>query len=169
MNENATFLLVEDDAADAMLLRRAFTKARIINPIHLVTSAEEAVEYLTGVGRYQNRAEFPLPAIILLDLNLPGMNGHQFLKWLRAQPGLDRLRVVVLSGSNDIRDINLAYQYGVNSFLVKPTDFHRFVTISQALCGYWLWLDQSPETVRPLYNLSQPPARVQPNQADTFS
>jgi CheY-like chemotaxis protein len=157
MKDQATILLVEDDAADATLLRRAFSKAKIPNPIRVVISAEEAVAYLKGVDKYHERAQYPLPALILLDFKLPGMSGQGFLAWLRAQPDLKALRVVVLSGGDDARDINLAYQLGANSFLTKPTDFDRFVELSEAVHRYWLWLDQTPEVVRPLYDLSQPP------------
>jgi len=152
MKPQATFLIIEDDENDALLLRRAFTKARVVNPVHVSPSAEDAVAYLTGAGDYENRAEYPLPALILLDLNLPGMDGHQFLTWLRAQPALKTIRVVVLSGSNDMRDLNLAYKLGANSFLIKPADFDRFVEISQALTGYWLWFDKSPDPIRPPHN-----------------
>src|SRR5215471_16856016 len=117
MKDQSTILLVEDDAAEAMLLRRAFSKAEIPNPIRVVISAEEAVAYLKGVDKYNDRAQYPLPALILLDLKLPGMSGHEFLAWLRTQPDLKPLRVVVLSGCDDVRDINLAYQLGANSFL----------------------------------------------------
>jgi DNA-binding NarL/FixJ family response regulator len=71
------------------------------------------------------------------------------LKWIRVQPGLKTLRVVVLTSSEEMRDVNEAYQLGANSFLVKPIDFEHFVKVSQALRGYWLWLNKSPETFRP--------------------
>jgi CheY-like chemotaxis protein len=145
MSTLSSFLIVEDNDDDAALLRRAFTKAKLLNPIYFVRSAEEAITYLIGTGKYENRIEFPLPGLILLDLKMPGMGGHGFLAWLRAKPGLETLRVVVLSSSDDMRDINLAYQLGANSFLVKPADFDRFVEISAALSGYWLWLDKQPD------------------------
>jgi CheY-like chemotaxis protein len=112
-------------------------------------TGEEAVAYLSGEGRYRNRTEFPLPALVLLDLKMPGMDGFDVLKWVREQPGLSLLRVVVLTSSDSMRDVNLAYQLGANSFLVKPVDFDRFVEISQALSGYWLWLDRAPDIARP--------------------
>jgi CheY-like chemotaxis protein len=143
MPQQATFLVVEDDLDDVTLLRRAFTKAKILNTVHFVRTGEEAVAYLTGVGRYSNRAEYPIPALILLDLKMPGMGGHEFLGWLRAKLEFRALRVVVLSSSDDMRDVNLAYQLGANSFLIKPADFDRFVEISQALSGYWIWMDKA--------------------------
>ena len=145
MKREATLLIVEDNDNDVALLRRAFTKAKVLNPIHFVRSAEEAVAYIIGTGKYRNRVEFPIPVLILLDLKMPGMGGHGFLAWLRAQPDFQTLRVVVLSGSDDMRDVNLAYQLGANSFLIKPADFDRFVEISSALNGFWLWLDKSPD------------------------
>jgi len=157
MKDQPSILIIEDDASDALLLCRAFTKANIQNPVRLVTTAEEAVAYLMGMYKYQDRAQYTLPSLILLDLNLPGTNGHGFLAWLRSQPGLKALRVVVLSGSDDMRDVNLACQLGANSFLVKPADFRGLVELSQVLSRYWLGLAQVPEVVRPLYDLSQPP------------
>ena len=148
MSEQALFLLVEDSEDDALLIRRCFLKSTILNPLHVVRSGEEAIEYLEGTGRYANRAEHPLPALVLLDLKLPGKDGFAVLTWIRQQPTLRSLRVVVLTSCNEIRDVNLAYQMGANSFLVKPVDFDRFVEISQALKGYWLWLSKTPDISR---------------------
>ena len=149
MSDQALFLLVEDDENDILLIRRAFLKAKIVNPLQVVKGGEAAIAYLNGEGPYSNRAEFPLPSLVLLDLNMPGMDGFEVLRWIRQQQHLRMLRVVVLTSSNELRDVNLAYQIGANSFLVKPVDFERFVEISQALAGYWLWTDKTPETFRP--------------------
>jgi CheY-like chemotaxis protein len=148
MSEEAIFLLVEDDDNDASLIRRAFVKGNILNPLQVVRNGEQAIEYLSGAGRFANRVEYPLPALVLLDLKMPGIDGFEVMRWIRQQPGLKALRVVVLTSSDDIRDVNQAYQLGANSFLVKPVDFDRFVEISQALRGYWVWLDQAPEVRR---------------------
>ena len=147
--EHAVILLVEDNANDAMLLQRAFRKANILNPLHTLHSCENAMAYLLGLGPFKNRAEFPLPALILLDLKMPGMDGLEFLKWIRGMPNLRGLRVVVLTASDDMRDVNEAYQRGANSFLIKPADFERFVEISTALNGYWVWMDQAPQVCEP--------------------
>ena len=144
MTQQATFLVVEDNADDVILLRRAFTKAKILNAVHFVRTGEDAVAYLNGFGRYSNRTEYPLPSLILLDLKMPGMSGHEFLGWVRGCPEFRSLRVVVLSSSDEMRDVNLAYQLGASSYLIKPADFDRFVEISQALNGFWIWMDKAP-------------------------
>jgi CheY-like chemotaxis protein len=150
MSDEAVFLLVEDTEDDVALIRRAFSKANVLNPLQVIRSGEEAIAYLSGVGPFMNRVEYPLPALVLLDLKMPGLDGFEVLRWIRLQPGLKGLRVVVLTSSNNMRDVNLAYQLGANSFLVKPVDFEKFVEISQALRGYWLWLDKAPDVIRPL-------------------
>jgi CheY-like chemotaxis protein len=146
MHGQALFLLIEDTENDVLLIQRAFIKAKILNPLLTVNTAEEGIAYLQGEGRYANRAEFPLPALILLDLRLPGMDGFEFLRWIRKQPGMATIRIVVLTSSDLMRDVNLAYQLGANSFLVKPMDFERFVEISQALNGYWTWMSKAPDS-----------------------
>ena len=148
MSDQALFLLIEDAENDVLLIQRAFIKAKILNPLLIVKTAEEGIAYLQGEGRYSNRAEFPMPSLILLDLKLPGMDGFEFLRWIRQQSGLATMRVVVLTSSDLMRDVNLAYQLGANSFLVKPVDFERFVEISQALNGYWMWMSKTPEIYR---------------------
>ena len=148
MSDQALFLLIEDTENDVLLIQRAFIKAKVLNPLLIVKTAEEAIAYLQGEGRYSNRIEFPLPELILLDLKLPGMDGFDFLRWIRRQEGLASMRIVVLTSSDLMRDVNLAYQLGANSFLVKPIDFERFVEISQALNGYWMWLSRAPDTYR---------------------
>jgi CheY-like chemotaxis protein len=149
MSDQALFLLVEDNEDHVLLIRRAFVKSKVVNPLQVVRNGEDAIAYLEGTGRFSNRAEFPLPSIILLDLKLTGMDGFDVLRWIRQQPELRPVRVVVLTSSSEIRDVNLAYQLGANSFLVKPVDFEDFVRVTQALQGYWLWTDKAPEVARP--------------------
>lgn len=149
MSDQALFLLVEDNDDHVILIRRAFAKSKVVNPLQVVRTGEDAIAYLQGTGRFSNRAEFPLPSVILLDLKLTGIDGFEVLRWIRQQPGLRAMRVVVLTSSSEIRDVNLAYQLGANSFLVKPVDFEDFVRVTQALQGYWLWIDKAPEISRP--------------------
>lgn len=147
MNEitRTTILLAEDDQNDVMLIRRAFNKSHVVNPIACVENGEEAVAYLSGEGRFADRGEFPLPFMLLLDLKLPRLSGHEVLKWLRGQPGLRRLPVVVLTSSREPADINKAYELGANSYLVKPVVFEEFATLLKQLQVYWLMLSEHPE------------------------
>src|SRR6266404_343392 len=148
MPDNSVILLAEDDEDHVLLIRRVFKQARLLNPLQVVRNGEEAIAYLKGVGAYANRAEYPLPAVMLLDLKMPRKNGFEVLEWVRGQPNLDSLRIIVLTTSSDMRDVNLAYRLGANSFLVKPADFSQFVSIIQALQGYWLWMNKAPELTR---------------------
>lgn len=142
-----TILLAEDDQNDVQLIKRAFSKSRIINPIACVGNGEEAVAYLKGEGKYEDRRQYPLPFMLLLDLKLPRLSGHEVLKWVRAQPLLKRLPVVVLTSSKQPADINRAYELGVNSYLVKPVVFEEFATLMQQLQMYWLMLSEHPDIV----------------------
>jgi len=146
--EEAVFLLVDDNEDHVMLLRRAFLKSNVLNPLQVVRNGQEAILYLQGAGRYRNRSEFPLPKIVLLDLKMPGVDGFDVLRWIRQQPELRALRVVVLTSSDAIRDVNLAYELGANSFLVKPMDFEDLAQLTQAIRGYWIWHDKAPEVSR---------------------
>lgn len=119
----AVILIVEDNDVDAICIRRAFVKAKVLNPVMCVQSGEEAIAYLKGEGQFANRLEFPLPDLVLLDLKLPGISGFQVLEWIRQQPKLKSLRVVMLTGSTDAEHMKLARQLGAESFLVKPLDF----------------------------------------------
>ncbi|HET7649749.1 MAG TPA: response regulator [Gammaproteobacteria bacterium] len=139
-----TILLAEDDQNDVMLIKRAFSKSHVINPIACVENGEEAVAYLSGQGQYADRERHPLPFMMLLDLKLPRLSGHEVLKWLREQPGLKRLPVVVLTSSREPSDINRAYEVGANSYLVKPVVFEEFSTLLKQLQVYWLMLSEHP-------------------------
>lgn len=141
-------LLVEDREDDVLMLRRSFQKAGISNPIQVVRDGEEAISYLLGTGKYADRVEFPLPELILLDLKMPKIDGFEVLRWLRSQRNFSGVRVVVLSSSESIQDVNLAYNLGANSFLVKPTNFNSFVELSGFISEYWFVLNKTPEVSR---------------------
>src|SRR6266850_3763637 len=110
MPDLTVILLVEDRQDDVFLIRTALEKGRVFNPIQAVQDGEEAIAYLMGEGKFANREEFPLPGLILLDLKMPRMDGFELLKWIRQQPPFKALRVVVLTSSEDIHDINRAYE-----------------------------------------------------------
>jgi len=148
MPDQAVILIAEDKDEDIELLRHAFMRAEIPNPIHVVKDGAETIAYLQGEGKYSNRDEYPLPALLLLDLNMPRTDGFEVLMWLRREPGLSNLRVIVLTASSDMQDINRAYHLGANSFLVKPVDFKNFVEMSKFLRDHWLHSSQEPEASR---------------------
>ncbi|MEY2429289.1 MAG: hypothetical protein QOJ40_2174 [Verrucomicrobiota bacterium] len=144
MPDNALILIAEDREDDVLLIRRSFEKAGVTNPTQIVHNGEEAIAYLRGEGRFSNRAEYPLPALLLLDLKMTRKDGFEVLRWIRQQPTLKALRVIVLTSSEDIRDVNEAYQAGANSFLVKPMDFENSVEMAKFLKDYWLRMDKAP-------------------------
>ncbi len=116
-----TVLLVEDDKNDALLLERAFHRAKLTSLLRVVTDAEQAMAYLERKPPFKDPIEHPLPSLILLDLNLPRTSGLQLLEWLRNQGGLLKdLPVIVLTSSRDTDDIDQAYRLGANSYMAKP-------------------------------------------------
>src|SRR6185436_1504406 len=118
MPETRLILLAEDDDNDVFLIRSAFDKAGIVTPIHVVRDGDEAIAYLKGVGKYAQRAEYPLPSLLLLDLKMPRKNGFEVLEWIGGELTLQTLRVIVLTGSTDRHDVDKAYEMGADSSLV---------------------------------------------------
>jgi CheY-like chemotaxis protein len=164
MADQDLILLAEDRDDDILLIRNAFAKGALSNPLQIVRDGEEAIAYLSGVGRYNNRAEFPLPSLMLLDLKMPGLDGFDVLRWVRSQPGLSALRIVVLTSSDSIEDVNLAYQLGANSFMVKPMDFEDVVATTQFIKSYWIDLSKSPQSFRAARR--RPPANQNPKAGE---
>src|SRR6267143_3130800 len=146
MREEQIILLAEDREDDILLIRRAFEKAGFGNRLQVVRDGEQAVAYLTGQAEYADRTRHPLPDLLLLDLKMPRMDGFEVLKWIRQHPALSLLRVIVLTSSEQIRDVNLAYQLGANSFLVKPLDFENLLELGKAIQQYWLGFNRTAET-----------------------
>lgn len=142
-------LLAEDDSNDVLLVQRAMRRAQIAHPLRHVEDGQQAMDYLAGQGAFADRACHPLPAVVLLDLKLPRFSGHEVLAWLRQQPGLRRLPVVVLTSSRLPLDLERAYDLGVNSYLVKPPDPERLTELMRQVNSYWLNLNAGPEIVRP--------------------
>jgi CheY-like chemotaxis protein len=149
MSDFGIVLLVEDRSDDVELIRHAFRRAGISSPLHVVRDGDLAMAYLSGTGVYANRDEHPLPDLILLDLKMPGTDGFEVLQWLRQQSGFSTIPVIVLTSSEQMRDVNQAYELGANSFLVKPFDFQDLVSLSQTLKTFWLQRNKKPESQRP--------------------
>ncbi|MEC4813589.1 MAG: response regulator [Scytonema sp. PMC 1069.18] len=142
-----SILLVEDDSNDILFVQRAFRQINATNPIRIVKDGDAAVHYLAGEGEYADRDRYPLPALILLDLKLPRRSGIEILEWLRQQPGIKRIPVVVLTSSQESLDIDLSYDLGVNSYLVKPVKFEMLAKMIAALDSYWLQLNEYPSVL----------------------
>jgi CheY-like chemotaxis protein len=137
-------LLVEDNPDDVLLMQRAFRKAQIAQPMQIVGDGEAAVAYLAGQPPYDDRHRYPLPSLMLLDLKLPRKSGFEVLAWLRQQPALRRLPVVVLTSSRQTADVTRAYDLSVNSYLVKPGAPDQLLDLVKALDQYWLTLNEQP-------------------------
>jgi CheY-like chemotaxis protein len=157
--ESAVILLVEDREDDIVLIRKSFEKAELANPLYVVRNGEEAVAYLMGDGSFSNRNEYPLPDLILLDLKMPKLDGFETLLWIRNQPGVRNIPVVILTSSAELRDVTRAYALGANSYLVKPVDFEHSIELVKVLHRYWLRTSRLPEMFRPEPNPDEnPPA-----------
>ena len=143
MLENKTILLVEDHEDDISLLRNAFKEAGL-NGLQVVKNGDQAIDYLEGDGRYLDRQLFPCPALILLDLKMPGRNGFEVVEWVRAHGGLKRMPIIVLTDSANADDVNRAYDMGINSYLIKPIELREIARLVRAFVEYWLIFSKHP-------------------------
>jgi two-component system, response regulator len=144
MNRSNFILLVEDNADDVELTLRAFRKSKILNEIVVVRDGVEALDYLFGTGTHAGRDPKTNPEVILLDLKLPKIGGLDVLRRLRTDEHTRRIPVVVLTSSNEERDILTSYDLGANSFVRKPVDFAQFVEAARQLGLYWLVTNEPP-------------------------
>jgi len=147
--DTRVILLAEDDDDDILLIELAFKEAQIPNRLQVVRDGEEAIAYLTGEGQYANRVEYPLPTLLLLDMKMPRKNGFEVLQWIRSEPTLRALRVIVLTTCTEPAKAREAYLLGANAFLVKPAEFRSLVNLFKSLDSYWLRFDRSPDITRP--------------------
>ena len=146
MSRNRIILLVEDNIDDILLTQRAFERSSVPSEIVTACDGQEALDCLFGGGAHAGRSRPIKPDIVLLDLNLPKLDGFDVLRRIRADPGTRRLPVIVLTSSNEQRDIVQSYDLGANSFVRKPVDFAQFVDAARQLALYWLALNEpSPE------------------------
>jgi CheY-like chemotaxis protein len=136
MTTDPVVLLVDDSPNDALLMTTVFHRTDFDKPLRFVTSGEDVIAYLQGEGRFHDRAEFPMPAIVLLDLNMPRMNGLEVLAWIRGQPRLRRLCTFVLSASNRPEDIEKAYDLGANGYLVKPGNLSELAQMARTFVAW---------------------------------
>jgi CheY-like chemotaxis protein len=140
-------LHVDDDPNDTALLQAASRKAQVEFEIQNVEDGEQAIAYLSGSGRFTDRARFPIPVLILLDLKMPRATGFEILRWIRSQPRLKDIQVIVLSGSELKDDIQGAYTAGANSYLVKPIGFDALVSLVRSINAVWLSATLQPPSL----------------------
>jgi CheY-like chemotaxis protein len=155
-------LYAEDDENDVFLMQRAFRKADVANPLHVATDGAEAIRYLEGSGEYSDRRRFPMPSLVMLDLNLPRRSGLEVLRWIRDHPTLRALPVVIFTSSNQKRDISSAYAFGANGYLVKPPNPDKLIDLVASLRDACL---AAPEKVTGWLNIKEnlrPPATTEP-------
>ncbi len=144
MSRAAHILLVEDNRFDIELTLDAFREIHLGNTVHVARNGREALDYIFGKGVYANREEYPMPDLILLDLNLPGIDGHEVLRRIKEAPGLKRLPVIILTSSEEETDLALSYDSGANSYLKKPVSFEGFLKVMDQVGEYWLTLNVGP-------------------------
>ncbi len=132
-----TVLLVEDDINDIFLVKRAFKMARLENPLQVVTDGEEATHYLSGHGKYADRAVYPLPKLIVMDIKMPRMSGFDVLEWIKHDGRLRRIPVVIVSSSDRANDIDRAYELGANAYMVKPVNYQAVERLFESITHYW--------------------------------
>ena len=131
-------LAAEDEETDALILRLAFEKAGVANPLTIVGDGQEVIDYLTGISAPNERAAHPLPALLTLDMKMPRRNGFDVLAWLRARSDLENIPAVVISSSSDEADIEKARSLGARDYFVKPHHIGDFIAIVHTLQSRWL-------------------------------
>lgn len=146
LNNSQTLLIVDDSEEDYLAVRRAFQKVRLANAIQWCRSGQEALDYLRHEGAYKDSAH-ARPGLILLDLNMPGIDGHGTLQIIKADPELRHIPVIILTTSGNERDITAAFQAGVNSYVQKPMTFEGLLKAIEGLKEYWFEISFLPKEV----------------------
>lgn len=141
-----TILLVEDNHQDEMLIMRALRKINLANTVDIVRDGQQALDYLFREGEFSTRPAAEAPAVVLLDINLPRVNGLDVLRRLRGDARTNLLPIVLLTSSDEDRDRLVGYQEGANSFVRKPLDFSEFAETAARLGVYWLMTNDPPIT-----------------------
>jgi CheY-like chemotaxis protein len=146
METQRIILLIEDESADAMLIRRALEKTGLDFKLSRVKHGEEAIDYLSGAEPFADRDTHPLPDVVLLDIKLPRRTGFEVLEWIRSQPkSLGRIPVVMLTSSRHTVDVNRAYDLRANGYLTKPDTAHQLQEMMVDFKRYWLRWNELPQ------------------------
>ncbi len=136
--------MVDDDKDDRMITEKALRKSRVVNPIIFLVDGEELMDYLKRKGKFSGLGTASRPCFILLDLNMPKMDGRKVLLFIKADPDLKNIPVVVLTTSKAEEDIVRSYNLGANSFITKPVNFEGLVSLMESLKNYWLEIVELP-------------------------
>ena len=143
-----SILQVEDEAKEVSFQQEAFRRTGICNPVQVVTDGQQAIDYLAGREPFQNRRRYPLPGLVLLKLRLPRQPGLEVLQWIRAQPSLRALVVIVLSPARPESDLARAYELGANSCVLQPATWDEWVELARGLKAWWLYHNLLAPTFR---------------------
>jgi len=144
MGKRPVILIVEDDAGDRYLIQNAFEHIGVTDTVHTAMDGHEAVEYLAGKGEYADRHKFRFPTLLLLDLNMPRMNGLEFLSYVKHATNLRVIPTIVFTSSDDPEDIKKAYLLGANSYIIKGKTFDSICNQLKFIYGYWMRVEVPP-------------------------
>jgi CheY-like chemotaxis protein len=145
MNNKANeILLIEDNPNDVELTKRAFSKFNFIHHVQIISDGAEALDYFRCTGKYLNRDIHDIPRLVMLDLKLPKVDGLEILRVIKEDERTKMIPVVVLTSSQELKDVSEGYRLGANSFIVKPVDFNKFTQLVGELSHYWLQINKSP-------------------------
>ncbi|GGO65160.1 response regulator [Bowmanella pacifica] len=139
-----TILMADDDEDDRLLARDALTESRVLNTLHCVEDGQALLQYLRGQGKYSDKSAYPTPSLILLDLNMPIMDGREALREIKADPSLRSIPVVILTTSKEEEDMLRGYDLGAASYITKPVNFEGLVELMKALGRYWVEFVELP-------------------------
>ncbi len=139
MNRNLTILLAEDNEDYALILQHAIKANGWTNPVHILPNGEAVIKYLSAEGEFANRAIYPFPSVMFLDVKMPGATGFDVLRWAREHPECSVLPTMILSSSEDENDVRLAFELGANGYFVKPATLNDLRKMLQAIYDFWSW------------------------------
>lgn len=137
MKNEIHVLIAEDEDSDFLLLQKALRQTDVPWAIHRVTDGLEALNYLRGDGPYADRTQHPIPQVVVLDLKMPRMTGMELLEWIKENPSYRVIPTLIMSSSQQELDVQKAYEFGANTYFVKPTNFQALVSLCRQIAGYW--------------------------------
>jgi CheY-like chemotaxis protein len=144
LDRNLTILIAEDDENYALIVQRAVRDNGWTNPVRIVANGEEVISYLQGSGKYGDREAYPYPSVMFIDIKMPKATGFDVLRWVRKHPECSVLPTMIISTSDDPKDIKLAYELGANAYFVKPGSFADLKEMLKSAYEFWAWCAKPP-------------------------